>query len=50
VGAWSDRLRTKIGRRLPFILVGAPIGAVAFGLIPWLASCRSLWPAPARSS
>jgi maltose/moltooligosaccharide transporter len=34
VGAWSDRLRTKIGRRLPFILVGAPIGAVAFGLIP----------------
>jgi maltose/moltooligosaccharide transporter len=34
VGAWSDRLRTKIGRRLPFILVGAPVGAVAFGLIP----------------
>ncbi len=34
VGAWSDRLRTKIGRRMPFILIGAPIGAVAFGLIP----------------
>jgi maltose/moltooligosaccharide transporter len=34
VGAWSDRLRTKIGRRLPFILVGAPIGAVVFGIIP----------------
>ena len=34
VGAWSDRLRTKIGRRLPFILVGAPISALAFGLIP----------------
>ena len=34
VGAWSDRLRTKLGRRLPFILVGAPVGAVAFGLIP----------------
>ncbi len=34
VGAWSDRLRTKIGRRLPFILIGAPIGAVAFGIIP----------------
>ncbi|HTX90336.1 MAG TPA: MFS transporter [Anaerolineales bacterium] len=34
VGAWSDRLRTKIGRRLPFILIGAPISAVAFGLIP----------------
>jgi len=37
VGAWSDRLRTKIGRRLPFILIGAPIGAVAFGLIPMAA-------------
>lgn len=38
VGAWSDRLRTKIGRRLPFILVGAPIGAVVFGLIPLAAA------------
>src|SRR5512147_3121113 len=34
VGAWSDRLRTPIGRRLPFILIGAPITAIAFGLIP----------------
>jgi maltose/moltooligosaccharide transporter len=34
VGAWSDRLRTKIGRRMPFILIGAPIGAIAFGVIP----------------
>ncbi len=34
VGAWSDRLRTPIGRRMPFILVGAPIAAVAFGFIP----------------
>jgi maltose/moltooligosaccharide transporter len=34
VGAWSDRLRTPIGRRMPFILVGAPLGALAFGLIP----------------
>jgi maltose/moltooligosaccharide transporter len=34
VGAWSDRLRTPLGRRMPFILIGAPIGAVAFGLIP----------------
>ncbi len=37
VGAWSDRLRTKIGRRMPFILIGAPIGAIAFGLIPMAA-------------
>ncbi len=34
VGVWSDRLRTPIGRRMPFILIGAPIGAIAFGLIP----------------
>jgi len=38
VGAWSDRLRTPIGRRLPFILVGAPITALAFGLIPLAAA------------
>jgi maltose/moltooligosaccharide transporter len=34
VGAWSDRIRTRIGRRMPFILIGAPISAVAFGLVP----------------
>ncbi len=34
VGAWSDRVRTKWGRRIPFILIGAPITAVAFGFIP----------------
>jgi MFS family permease len=34
VGAWSDRLRTPIGRRMPFILIGAPLSALAFGLIP----------------
>ncbi len=42
VGAWSDRLRTKIGRRMPFILVGAPISAAAFGWIP-LASVLPLF-------
>jgi MFS family permease len=34
VGALSDRLKTPIGRRMLFILIGAPIAAVAFGLIP----------------
>ncbi len=42
VGAWSDRLRTPLGRRIPFILVGAPISALAFGLIP-LASVLPLF-------
>ncbi len=37
VGAWSDRLRTGLGRRMPFIVIGAPISAVAFGLIPMAA-------------
>ena len=37
VGAWSDRLRTPIGRRMPFILIGAPIGAIVFGIIPLVA-------------
>lgn len=37
VGAWSDRLRTPIGRRMPFILIGAPLAALAFGLIPLVA-------------
>lgn len=42
VGAWSDRLRTPIGRRMPFILIGAPLGALAFGIIP-LASVLPLF-------
>jgi len=42
VGAWSDRLRTPIGRRMPFILIGAPLAALAFGVIP-LASILPLF-------
>ena len=34
VGSWSDRIRTPIGRRMPFIIVGAPIAAAAFILLP----------------
>jgi len=34
VGVWSDSVRTKIGRRMPFILIGVPLSAIAFGLIP----------------
>ncbi len=34
VGSWSDRVRSPIGRRAPFILVGAPIAAAVLGLIP----------------
>ena len=42
VGAWSDKLRTPMGRRMPFILIGAPVGALVFGIIP-LASVLPLF-------
>ena len=35
LGVFSDRLRTPIGRRLPFIVVGAPLAAAMFGIIPY---------------
>ncbi len=34
VGVWSDHIRTRIGRRMPFILIGVPVSAAAFGFIP----------------
>ncbi len=34
VGIWSDRTRTRVGRRYPFILTAAPVAAIAFMLIP----------------
>jgi Na+/melibiose symporter-like transporter len=38
VGAWSDRLRTRIGGRLPFILGAAPVLAVAVAVLGFSAS------------
>ena len=35
VGAWSDRIRTKIGRRKPFIAIGAPLAFIGFIGIPF---------------
>jgi MFS family permease len=34
VSLWSDRTRTKIGRRMPFIIVMLPLAAVLFIFIP----------------
>ena len=34
VGAWSDSLRTRWGRRMPFILIGIPIAVIAAAVIP----------------
>lgn len=35
VGALSDRIRTRWGRRKPFIVIGAPVAALAFAVIPF---------------
>lgn len=37
IGSLSDRTRTKVGRRLPFMLVGAPIASIAFFFAPVVA-------------
>ncbi|MHB0857689.1 MAG: MFS transporter [Anaerolineae bacterium] len=34
VGHLSDHTRTRLGRRMPFILVGAPVAALFFALVP----------------
>lgn len=37
VSALSDRTRTKIGRRMPYIITTLPLTAIAFGIIPFSA-------------
>lgn len=41
IGAWSDRVNSPLGRRLPFILVALPIAALTFFAIPYAAAM--LW-------
>ena len=36
-GKLSDRCRSKLGRRRPFIVYGAPVSAFLFAIIPWVA-------------
>lgn len=35
VSTWSDRTRTRWGRRRPFLMLAAPPAAVCLALIPW---------------
>ncbi len=41
-GKLSDRCRSKLGKRRPFIVYGAPASALLFALIPWVALSNSL--------
>jgi len=41
VGAWSDRVNSPLGRRLPFVIVALPVAALTFFAIPFAAAL--LW-------
>jgi Na+/melibiose symporter-like transporter len=40
-GTLSDKTRTKIGRRMPYVTIGLPISAILFALIPIMPSLAS---------
>lgn len=42
IGSWSDRVDTRIGRRMPFILVAAAVAVVALILMPAFGSLLAL--------
>jgi len=41
-GKLSDRTHSKLGKRRPFIVFGAPVSAFLFAVIPWIALSGSL--------
>jgi maltose/moltooligosaccharide transporter len=43
IGSLSDRTRTRIGRRMPFIVTFAPLAAVGFAILPMLVQPTLLW-------
>ena len=43
IGSLSDRIRTPIGRRMPFILIFAPLSAIGFAILPTLVQPALLW-------
>src|SRR5690625_2509762 len=43
IGAWSDRLKSPLGGRLPFIVIGMPIAAIFFILLPYMSQTSLLF-------
>jgi len=41
-GHLSDRTRTRFGKRMPYIMVGIPICAIAFSIIPYMPSLPAM--------
>lgn len=36
IGAWSDRVKSPLGQRLPFIAIGMPLAAITFAILPFV--------------
>ncbi len=43
IGSVSDNTRTRWGRRIPFIIIFAPLAALGFALLPLLVQPGGLW-------
>ncbi|MBI4787297.1 MAG: MFS transporter [Chloroflexi bacterium] len=43
IGSLSDNTRSRLGRRMPFIIIFAPIAALGFALLPTLVQPDLLW-------
>jgi Na+/melibiose symporter-like transporter len=43
IGVLSDQTRTRLGRRMPYILFGAPLAGLFFALIPITRELHLLW-------
>lgn len=43
-GALSDKTKTKFGRRMPFIIIGIPLSALFFFMIPFYNELGNLFP------
>ena len=41
-GSWSDRTKTKLGKRIPFIIVGTIVSMIVFPFIPYFYATNSL--------